>query len=70
MEESVRIASGVERLPASALAAADAFAESRVLAAAMGEVLHDSVLTVRRGEGERSAGMSPAELAELTRWRW
>ncbi|HTI27553.1 MAG TPA: glutamine synthetase family protein [Kutzneria sp.] len=70
LEESVRIAAGVQRLPESPAAAANAFATSNVLAAAMGEVLHDSVLTVRRGEAHRFADASPAELAALTRWRW
>jgi glutamine synthetase len=69
-EDSVRTAAGVARLPESPWAAANAFAASKVLAAAMGEVLHDSVLTVRRGEAERFADTSPAELAALTRWRW
>ncbi|GAA3438760.1 glutamine synthetase family protein [Kutzneria kofuensis] len=70
VDESVRTAAGVLRLPESPAAAANAFASSAVLAAAMGEVLHDSVLTVRRGEAERFADTSPAELAALTRWRW
>jgi glutamine synthetase len=69
-EESSRIAAGVIRLPETPSAAANAFASSKVLAAAMGEVLHDSVLTVRRGEADRFADALPAELAALTRWRW
>jgi glutamine synthetase len=70
MADSTRAAAGVARLPESPLAAANAFASSSVLAAAMGEVLHDCVLTVRRAEAERFADTSPAELAALTRWRW
>lgn len=70
MEESSRIAAGVVRLPETPSAAANAFASSKVLATAMGEVLHDSVLTVRRGEADRFADALPAELAALTRWRW
>ena len=70
MAESTRAAAGVARLPESPLAAANAFASSSVLAAAMGEVLHDCVLTVRRAEAERFADTSPSELAALTRWRW
>lgn len=70
MDESMRIATGVVRLPSSPMAAANAFAASNVLATAMGEVLHDSVLAVRRGEAERFADTAPAELAALTRWRW
>jgi glutamine synthetase len=61
---------GVLRLPTSGGQAADAFAASRVLAEAMGEVLHDTVLTVRRAEAEAFASSSPEELTALTRWRW
>ncbi|AHH94928.1 glutamine synthetase (glutamate--ammonia ligase) [Kutzneria albida DSM 43870] len=61
---------GVRRLPSSGLEAAEALAGSAVLAKAMGEVLHDTVLTVRRAESERFADTSPENLAELTRWRW
>jgi glutamine synthetase len=61
---------GVHRLPTSSVEAADALAASRVLAEAMGEVLHDTVLTVRRAEAEAFASSSPEELAASTRWRW
>lgn len=60
----------VPRLPTSGDAAADALAGSKVLAEAMGEMLHDTVLTVRRAEAERFADTLPNELAALTRWRW
>lgn len=62
--------SGVRRLPATAEEAADALANSVILAEAMGEVLHDSVVTVRRAEAQRFANAEPSELIALTRWRW
>ena len=61
---------GVRRLPTSAADAAEALAGSAVLKGAMGEVLHDAVVTVRRAEAERFADTSPDELASLTRWRF
>jgi glutamine synthetase len=70
MEESARIAAGVRRLPMSVTEAADALEGSKVLAAAMGEILHDTVLAVRRGEAERFGDTRPVEFAALTRWRW
>lgn len=65
-----RDAAGITRLPTSLGAAAEAFASSTVLAEAMGEVLHDTVLTMRRSDAERFAGSSPEELAALSRWRF
>lgn len=59
-----------ERLPQGPLAAADRLAAATVLAEAMGPELHDAIVTVRRAEGERYAESSPAELVELTRWRF
>lgn len=65
-----REAAGIRRLPTSAGAAADALAESKVLAEAMGPELHDALVTVRRAESERFADADPAELVALTRWHW
>ncbi|HEV2781121.1 MAG TPA: glutamine synthetase family protein [Actinophytocola sp.] len=63
-------AAGVHRLPTSVSEAADALESSAVLAGAMGAELHDAVITVRRTEAERCAGLDAAELAAATRWRW
>ncbi|MBV9848005.1 MAG: glutamine synthetase [Kutzneria sp.] len=60
----------VPRLPMSCAEAAERFAASAVLAEAMGEVLHDTVLAVRRAEAERFAETPQAELAAATRWLW
>lgn len=62
--------SGIRRLPTSTAEAAEALANSTVLAGAMGEVLHDAVVTVRRAEAQRFADADTAELVALTRWRW
>ncbi len=62
--------SAVPRLPTSAVEAADALAESTVLADALGPELHDTILTVRRAEAARCAELTPAALTAATRWRW
>ena len=61
---------GITRLPTTLSEAADAFAASRVLAEAMGEVLHDTVLTMRRWDGQRFADTSHDALTALSRWRF
>ncbi|MCP2256884.1 glutamine synthetase [Streptoalloteichus tenebrarius] len=68
--EAARERAGVRRLPTTPGEAVDALAASSVLRRAMGEPLHDAVLAVRRGEAERHADASPADLAALTRWRF
>ncbi|MDA3648487.1 glutamine synthetase family protein [Saccharopolyspora indica] len=70
LDEHDRTAAGIRRLPTNAAEAADALAESAVLAEAMGPELHDAMLTVRRAEAERYADADPAEIAAATRWRW
>ncbi|MBV9315259.1 MAG: glutamine synthetase [Pseudonocardia sp.] len=70
MSERDRASAGISRLPTSLSEAAEAFAGSKVLAAAMGEVLYDTVLTMRRGDAERFADTSSYELAALSRWRY
>lgn len=70
LSDADRAAAGITRLPTSLGEAAEAFAASTVLAGAMGEVLHDTVLTMRRSDAERFAESSPYEVAALTRWRF
>lgn len=60
----------VPRLPATGADAAEALANSAVLAEAMGEVLHDAVVTVRRAEARRFGSASADELVAATRSRW
>jgi glutamine synthetase len=70
LDPIAQASAGIHRLPVSSLEAAEALAESRVLAAALGPELRDAILTVRRAEAERCAGLTPADLAAATRWRW
>lgn len=61
---------GIRRLPANPAEAAQALADSTVLADALGEALHDAILTVRRAESQRYADTDTAELVKLTRSYW
>lgn len=70
LTDADRARAGVARLPATAVEAADALAASRVLERALGEQLHDAIVTVRRAEAARCAELGPEELAAATRWRW
>jgi len=70
LSEDERRDLGITRLPTSLAEAAEAFAGSRVLADAMGEVLYDTVLTMRRSDGQRFADTPHDELTALSRWRY
>lgn len=70
LADDEREAAGLRRLPTSAEAAADALAESAVLAEALGPELHDAIVTVRRAEAERCADLDSDALADAVRWRW
>ena len=59
---------GVRRLPQSLDEATDAFTASEVLRTALGPVLHDAVVAVRRGESARTAGLEPEAVAAAYRW--
>jgi glutamine synthetase len=61
---------GIERLPASLAAAAERFAASDVLRAAMRDFLFETFLATRRSEAERNAGVDDDELIRRTRWRF
>ena len=58
------------RLPTGPGEAAEALADSQVLAAAMGPELHDALVTVRRSEAERYAEVPAEELVAMTRELW
>lgn len=60
----------VPRLPSSASEAAAALESSAVLAAALGPELHDAIITVRRAEAERCAGLDAGALTSAVLWRW
>jgi glutamine synthetase len=70
LDDDQRHAAGIRRLPTSSLEAADALAESTVLAEALGPELHDALVTVRRTEAERCADLDPRQLTAAVRWRW
>ncbi|OKH92907.1 glutamine synthetase family protein [Streptomyces uncialis] len=61
---------GVPRLPLSPDEAIGQLEASDVLREAMGEVLYEAVLAVRRAESEDFAGRAPDEIAAGTRWRY
>jgi glutamine synthetase len=63
-------ARGIEQLPSSLAEAAERFAASDVLRAAMGDFLFETFLATRRGEAERYGSMSDQELIRRTRWRF
>jgi glutamine synthetase len=68
MADDVRRERGIERLPTTMDAAVEAFAGSELLRDALGELLHDAVLAVRRGEAARMAGATPDDVAAAYRW--
>lgn len=63
-------ARGVARLPQTLPEAAGHLERSDVLRAAMGPVLFEAFLAVRRAETELFADVAPDEIAARTRWRW
>ncbi|MEV6303184.1 glutamine synthetase family protein [Actinoplanes sp. NPDC051861] len=56
------------RLPTSLDAAVEEFAGDAVLRAALGSVLFDAVVAVRRAEAARFKGVADEEVAEALRW--
>jgi glutamine synthetase len=56
------------RLPTTLDAATDAFAVDPMLREAMGEVLFDAVVAVRRAEADRLRDLSPEEVVAALRW--
>jgi glutamine synthetase len=59
---------GISRLPESLPDAIGAFEKSVLLRDALGDVLTDAVLAVRRGEQERTRELDAAGIAEAYRW--
>ena len=59
---------GVYRLPTSMADALEEFAGSSLLREAIGPVLADAVIAVRRGEAARVAGLDDAAIATAYRW--
>jgi glutamine synthetase len=61
-------ARGVRRLPTSLDAATEAFAAAGALRAALGDLLTDAVLAVRRAEADRFRDASPEDVVAALRW--
>jgi glutamine synthetase len=61
---------GVARLPSNLPAAIEHLAGCEVLATAMGGLLFDAFLAVRRAEQARFAEASDSEIVAATRWRY
>jgi glutamine synthetase len=61
---------GIRRLPESLGEAVSQLEESKVLREAMGDVLFNAFVAVRRSEIDVFAGMSDEELVEAHRWRY
>lgn len=59
-----------ERLPSALPEAADRLAADPALREALGDMLLEAVLAVRRAEAERFAGQTAEEITDATRWRW
>jgi glutamine synthetase len=59
---------GIRRLPQSLEEATDAFAASTLLKDALGPVLFDAVVAVRRGEAARVTDLDPDGIAAAYRW--
>ncbi len=60
----------VLRLPETLADAAEVFAASDTLRAAMGPYLHDRVAAVRRAEAEACRDLDEATLVSAYRWRY
>lgn len=70
MSDEDRLAGAVLRLPETLAEAAEIFAASDTLRAAMGPYLHDRVAAVRRAEAEACRDLDEATLVSAYRWRY
>ncbi len=70
LTEEEREAAGYEQLPASLSEAAEALEGSEVLRAAMGDLLHDCMVAVRRAEAQADEGRPIDELVREQLWRF
>ena len=70
MTPAERAAGGISQLPSSLREAAEALAGSAVLRSAMGDVLFDAMVAVRRAEAEADADRPLDELIAEQLWRF
>jgi len=64
------VAQGIRRLPTTLDEATEAFAAAEPLRAALGNMLTDAVLAVRRAEADRLRDAPPDDVAADLRWRY
>ncbi|MEM9517341.1 MAG: glutamine synthetase family protein [Actinomycetota bacterium] len=69
MDVSTRTARGIERLPATLIAATDQFAHDEVLRRELGVALHETLIAIRRAEIELFADATDDEVVAATRKR-
>jgi glutamine synthetase len=70
LSDDVKMERGVRQLPSSLSEAAERFAESSVIADAMGDFLFKTFLATRREECTQYAGLDVDELIRRLRWRF
>jgi glutamine synthetase len=70
LTEAERQAGGIARLPDTLAAAAEALASSALLRDAMGEFLHECIVTVRRDEADAASALDDTALFARHRWRY
>ncbi len=70
MSEEERAAAGIDQLPSSLSQAADCLAASEVLREALGSLLHDCLVAVRRAEAEADEGRPLDEVVREHLWRF
>jgi glutamine synthetase len=70
LSEAEQRARDIRRLPASLAEAAEALAASEVLHEAMGDLLFDSTVAVRRAEAETDEGKTLKQLVADHLWRF
>jgi glutamine synthetase len=68
LSEEEREKRGIRRLPTNLGAVITEFSSSSLLREALGPVLADAVVAVRRGEWARSSNLGPDEIAAAYRW--
>jgi len=70
LSDAERAARGIERLPGSLSEAAEALSSSQVLRAAMGDLLFEATVAVRRAEAEADADKPLEALIAEHLWRF
>lgn len=70
LTDEQRAAAGYERLPSSLSEAADALEASQVLRTAMGDLLHDCTIAVRRAEAAADEGRPIEDVVREHLWRF